>query len=233
MQLLLSLLFVLPGMAFAQSQDSQSCQDRVERGGSIQVQMRPTASGSCFVSVSNFKGNSMVYRGYVFAEDGNLMIFNSFGTGPISESTGAREFYTFPRRHTNPTFKWNEEVRRLEVTSTVGDEYYFDYETAQLSGMNKAEVQVASEITPYNNGGVEIKKYQGLILDAGFKRGSAPTGVPKAKAKFIDAAGTSCNILIGDVFTYSPDGDPYIKYSDKNLAKYLKTKCPKLKFPAN
>lgn len=174
----------------------------------------------------------MVYRGYIFSEDGNLMVFNSFGTGPISESTGAREFYTFPRRQQNPTFKWNEEARRLEVTSTTGDEYYFDYETAQMSGMNKAQVQVAAEVTPFNNGGVEIKGYKGLILDAGFKRGSAPTGNVRGKAKFIDEVGKTCDILIGDVFSYSNDGDPYIKYSDKNLAKYLKTKCPKLKFPA-
>ncbi|UYL08265.1 hypothetical protein B9G69_014545 [Bdellovibrio sp. SKB1291214] len=231
MQLLLSLLFAFPGFASTQAQDSLTCQDRVERGGSIQAQMRPTSNGNCFVSISNYHVTTMLYRGYVFAADGNLMVFNSFGSGPVSETTGAREFYTFPRRFKFPTFTWNEEQRVLVVTSTTGDEFYFDYETAQLKGMNKAEVQVSGEIAKTNAGGVEIKNYKGLIMDAGFKMGSAPTSNARGKVKFTDEAGKNCELTVGDIFSYREDGDPYVKFSDKNLASFLKKKCSKLKFP--
>ncbi|WP_413578721.1 hypothetical protein ACLVWU_09325 [Bdellovibrio sp. HCB290] len=232
MQLLLSLLFAMPVFASTQAQDSQTCQDRVERGGTIQVQMRPTSKGDCFISINNFKLNTMFYRAYLFANDGNMMVFNSFGSGSVSETTGAREFYFFPHRYKNPTFAWNEEQRHLTVTSTAGDEYYFDYDTAQLKGMNKAEIQVTSEISKTNKGGVEITKYQGLVFDAGFKMGSAPTGAPRNKGTFTDENGKTCTLNIGDIFSYSEEGDPYVKYSDKNLAAFLKKKCPKLKFPA-
>lgn len=231
MQLLLSLLFALPSFASTQAQDSQTCQDRVERGGTIQAQMRPTSNGDCFVSISNYKVSTMFYRGYVFSADANLMVFNSFGSGPVSETTGAREFYTFPRRFKYPTFTWNEEQRVLVVTSTTGDEFYFDYETAQPKGMNKAEVQVAAEISKNNGGGVEIKNYKGLIMDAGFKMGSAPTSNPRNKVKFTDETGKTCDLTVGDIFNYREDGDPYVKFSDKNLANFLKKKCSKLKFP--
>ncbi|WP_413581499.1 hypothetical protein [Bdellovibrio sp. HCB288] len=231
MQLLLSLLFATPVFASNHFQDSQTCPDLVERGGSIQVQVRPTDKGNCFLSVGNYKLNTMFYRNYLFAADGNLMVFNSFGSGPISETTGAREFYFFPRRSKYPTFTWNEEQRQLVVTSTTGDEYYFDYETAELKGSNKAVTQVAAEISKTNGGGVEIKKYKGLVFDAGFKMGAAPTSNPRAKGTFTDETGRTCAISIGDIFSYTEDMDPYVKYTDKNLAKFLKSKCSKLKFP--
>ncbi|WP_413587586.1 hypothetical protein [Bdellovibrio sp. HCB274] len=232
MQLLISLLFTMPVFASTQAQDSQTCQDRVERGGSIQMQMRPTESGDCFVSVGNFKINSMFYRNYLFAVDGNLMIFNSFGSGTVSETTGAREFYFFPRRNKYPTVTWNNEQRHLVVTSVTGDEFYFDYETAQPKGMDKAEIQVSPEISKTNKGGVEVLKYKGLVFDAGFRMGTAPTTLPKNKGTFTDETGKTCSVAIGDIFSYTDSGDPYVKYSDKNLAKFLKKKCPKLKFPA-
>jgi hypothetical protein len=231
MQLLISLFMALPSFASTPALDNSTCQDRVERGGSIQVQMRPTGNGDCFVSVSDFKKDSMIYRGYVFAADGNLMVFNSFGTGPVSETTGAREFYTFPRRFKYPSFTWDQEQRALKVISTTGDEYYFDFDSAQLKGQSKAEVYVASEVTKGNAGGVEIKNYKGLILDAGFKMGSAPTSNPRGKVKFTDEVGKTCELTVGDIFSYREDGDPYVKFSDKNLASFLKKKCSKLKFP--
>ncbi|WP_413293998.1 hypothetical protein ACLSU7_02590 [Bdellovibrio sp. HCB185ZH] len=231
MQLLVTLLFALPSFASTQALDNPVCPDRVERGGSIQVQMRPTSNGDCFVSISNYKIDNMFYRGYIFAADGNLMVFNSFGAGPVSETTGAREFYTFPRRQKYPTFLWDQEQGNLKVTSTTGDEYYFDLESAQLKGHSKAEVQVAPEISKNNAGGVEIKNYKGLILDAGFKMGSAPTSNPRNKIKFTDEVGKSCELIVGDIFSYREDGDPYVKFSDKNLKNFLKKKCSKLKFP--
>ncbi|MBO9667028.1 MAG: hypothetical protein J7501_09465 [Bdellovibrio sp.] len=231
MMILLSLLMAFPSFATPE-QEAQSCQSRVERGGSIQVQVNAAQSGACFVSVGNFKRTGMVYRSYLFADDGNFMIFNSYGNGPISETTGAREFYSFPRRFKNPTFKWNEELRRLEVTSCTGDVYYFDYETAEISGMDKAQTKLADAVGKDNKGGVEITAYKGLMMDAGFKMGQAPTQNPAGPVKFTDENGKVCNLTVGDIFKYKEDGDPYVRFKDKELATFLKKKCPKLKFPA-
>ncbi|MDG0816569.1 hypothetical protein [Bdellovibrio svalbardensis] len=228
--LLLSLSVSVPMSSFA---EQQQCPDRVERRGSIQVQQIASSNNAnCFVSVHNFKEGGLIYRDYLFASDGNFMVFNSFGKGPESEFTGAREFFFFPRPATQPSFNWNDETRRLEVTDVSGSKFFFDYEDAQITGIDKATVKVAHEVINTNKGGVDISKFKGLMLDAGFTLGRAPTQSAAGSSTFTDEAGLTCKVKNGDLFKYSADGDVAFRYSDKGLMAFLKTKCPKLKFPA-
>lgn len=219
--------------SFAQTQETQACPDVLERGGSIQLQMIQSSIGVCYISVNNFKNTSMVYRSYLFASTGELLVFNSYGEGPISEFTGAREVFTFPRKNKVPAFNWNAETRRLEVTTVTGDVLQFDYETAELVGWSSAEVAVDPEVKKDNNAGLSIKSYKGLLFDSGFNVGEAPTSSPNRKATFTDETGKTCALKVGDVFKYTESGNPFVKYTDKELAGFLKKKCPKLKFPAN
>lgn len=231
MMMLLSLLMALP--SWAGLQDSLTCQSLTERGGSIQLQMIASANGSCYVSVMNYKNTSMVYRSYLVANTGNFLVFNSYGDGPISDFTGAREVFTFPRRFKNPTYKWNSDSRRLEVTTVSGDTLQFDYETADLVAWSSAEVAIDPEVNKTNNGGLSLKNYKGLMFDPGFTVGEAPTQSPSNKATITDENGKTCSVRVGDLFKYTDDGNPFVKYTDKELAGFLKKKCPKLKFPAN
>lgn len=219
--------------SFAQTHGTQACADVLERGGSIQLQMVQSSIGVCYISVNNFKNTSMVYRSYLFASTGELLVFNSYGEGPISEFTGAREVFTFPRKFPAPAYKWNAESRRLEVTTVTGDVLQFDYETAELVEWSSAEVAVDPEVKKDNNAGLSIKSYKGLLFDSGFNVGEAPTSSPNRKATFTDETGKTCALKVGDVFKYSDSGNPFVKYTDKELAGFLKKKCPKLKFPAN
>ncbi|WP_374030184.1 hypothetical protein [Bdellovibrio bacteriovorus] len=93
---------------------------------------RPSSNGDCYLSLHNFKQGGLVYRDYLFTKD-SLMVFNSFGDGPISQSTGAREYYFFPRKNVIPQFSWNSSDRRLEVTATDGNVVFFDYETTAMT----------------------------------------------------------------------------------------------------
>lgn len=233
MKIIWSLISVGFISAPALAQQAVNCPDKVERRGSIQLQQTPSGDNNgCFISVHNFKADDLLYRDYLLSSDGNLMVFNSFGNGPENEFTGAREFYMFPRPNKTMTYNWNDDARRLEVVDVTGGTVYFDYEDAQISGMTKAAVKVAPDVVPANNGGVEISKFQGLILDAGFTKGHAPTGVAAATSVFTDQSGQTCKVKNGDVFKYTSEGDVNFKYSDKGLMAFLKTKCPKLKLPA-
>ncbi|MEK2645551.1 hypothetical protein [Bdellovibrio sp. BCCA] len=228
---LLKTAFILSfvGITSAFAQDPV-CQNKVERGGSIQVQMRPTGNGECFVSVHSFKTSGLVYRDYLFSKDGNFMVFNSYGDGSISETTGAREFFLFPHRNVIPQFKWNSETRRLEVTAVDGHVYHFDYETAEIAEISDAKVTVASSVNPNNRGGVEIKNYKGLILDAGFTMGRAPTENMKATSVFTDENGKTCKVYNGNIFELTSTGDVRLTVTDQELATFLKKRCPQIKF---
>jgi hypothetical protein len=215
--------------ANAWAEDATTCPDKVERHGSIQLQQDLSNNSVCFISVGNFKTEGGIYRNYLFTSDGEMMVFNSYGWGSDSDSTGAREFFFFPRS-SKMSYNWNETSRRLEITAVSGDQYYFDYEDAQLVGMSKGQVKLANEVNKTNKGGVEILNYQGLLMDGGFKVGSAPTSSQSRNSIFKDAAGASCTVKNTALFTYENDGDVFFKYSDKELSVFLKKNCPKLSY---
>lgn len=224
-----ALLLALPLTAFAQQTPSQSCPDVVDRRGSIQIQQIASGDNNkCYFSVHNFKQSEMVYRDYMFTNDGGFMVFNSFGNGPEDEFTGAREFMMFPRSATQTKYNFNDDARRLEVTDVTGTTYYFDYEDAQLTSADKATVKVASEVVDTNKGGVEISKFQGLLLDSGFSKGHAPTSSKNGISVFTDKTGKTCKVKNSSVFNYTADGDNNFKFDDKALATFLKANCPKL-----
>ncbi len=223
------LLLAIPMSSFAQE---PTCPEKVERRGSIQLQQIPSGNNtSCYISVHNFKQGGLIYRDYSFSSDGNFMVFNSFGNGPDDVDTGAREFFLFPRPAANPSYNWNDDARRLEVIDSSGSKFSFDYEDAQIVSIDKATVKVAPEVVKTNRGGVEISKFKGLILDAGFAIGKAPSQVTTASSTFTDEVGATCKVKNSDVFKYTSDGDVSFKFSDKGLVAFLKVKCPKLKAP--
>lgn len=226
MSFLLSLLFTLQ----AWGSESGACPDILEKRGSIQLQQMVTNDGICFLSVGNFKSSGLVYRNYLFTSDGNLMVFNSFGWGDDSGSTGARDFYMFPRRLTKATYQWNDEARHLEVTDVTGGKLYFDYENAELVRMDKGQVTVDPKVHPNNKGGVEIRSYRGLLLDIGWAVGRSPTQNPSGWAVFRDQQGQSCRVQNREIFRYGSDGDVFFRYSDGALARYLAKTCPKIRF---
>ncbi len=224
MSFLFSLLFTLQ----AWGAEPGTCPDILEKRGSIQLQQMMTNDGFCFLSVGNFKSSGLVYRNYLFTSDGNLMIFNSFGWGDDSGSTGARDFYMFPRPLAKATYQWNDEARHLEVTDVTGGKSHFSYETAELIHMEKGQVTVDPKVHPDNKGGVEIRNYRGLLLDIGWAVGRSPTQNPSGWATFKDHKGQSCRVRNRDVFRYGSDGDVFFKYSDNDLARYLARVCPKI-----
>lgn len=229
MKILCSVLLTLIPLSSFAAFDPATCPDKVERRGSIQIQQ--TVSGDnngCFLSVHNFKQDGMVYRDFLFTTDGEFMVFNSFGNGPEDQFTGAREYYMFPRTAKGITYNWNDDTRHLDVTDMTGAVYSFDYEDSSVTSISKAQVKTAPDVVDTNKGGVEITKFQGLLLDGGFAKGHAPTGVADNSSTFTDKNGKTCKVKNSSIFKYTSDGDNSFKFDDKGLATFLKANCPKL-----
>ncbi|WP_415063620.1 hypothetical protein [Bdellovibrio sp.] len=214
--------------------DPTTCPDIVERQDNTQVQMIwSDATNSCFFSVHPMDGYvDLVYRDFLFSTEGLFMVFNSYGPGDESQTTAAREFFMFPRPLSDIKFKWNFDAQELEVTHVTGDKFIFDTRKARLKSISgAASVKVADYVEPGNRGGVEITNYQGLLLDGGFKIGSAPTGNASNSSVMKDSVGKTCSIRNSELFKYTSDGDVIFKYSENTFPAFIKKRCPQLKAP--
>ena len=183
-------------------------------------------SGLCFVSIDPVDITGLVYRSYALFGDGLMMVFNSYGEGDSPSLTSAREFFFFPRRSA-PLLAMDPKAGTVSVSLTDGGRADFEPATAQLSGLERGAVTVAPKVDPANRGGVEIPKYAGLLLDAGFRVGESPSGLPNNTSTFRDAAGRACKVKNSAVFAYA-NGDHAFRFTDAELSAWLKTACPGL-----
>ena len=183
-------------------------------------------SGICYVSIDPRDTPGLVYRSYVFFGDGLMMVFSSYGEGNSPSVTSAREFFFFPRRGA-PELAMDEKAGTVSVRMSDGGRADFDPATAQLSGFERGSVAVSSKIDPANRGGVEIPRYAGLMLDAGFRQGESPSGRPAAESTFRDASGRTCTAKNSDLFAYA-GGDHSFKFTDAQLSAWLRSACPDL-----
>lgn len=183
-------------------------------------------SGLCFTSIDPTDTANMVYRSYALFGDGLLMVFNSYGEGPSSKMTAAREFFFFPRRGA-PELTMDAKAGTVSVRMSDGARADFAPASAQLSGLERGSVRVASNVDPAGRGGVEIPNYAGLMLDAGFRLGESPSGLPNATSTFRDAYGKTCSVKNADLFAYA-NGDHSFKFTDAQLSAWLRTACPDL-----
>jgi hypothetical protein len=183
-------------------------------------------SGLCFTSIDPMEISGMVYRSYAFFGDGLLMVFSSYGEGSGSKMTSAREFFFFPRRGA-PELAMDPKAGTVSVRMGDGARADFAPATAELSGLERGAATVSAKVDRAERGGVEIPRYAGLMLDAGFRVGESPSGLPNASSTFRDANGTTCAVKNSDLFAYA-NGDHSFKLTDAQLSAWLKTACPRL-----
>jgi hypothetical protein len=225
MKYLICLLLLLSDRALA------NCENIYVRVANIAVhQIYSTHAQSCFLSINPIQVKDLVYRTYSFSVDGDFLIFTSYGDGPESTTTGDRELYFFPRTN-KISFVFNDSDRRLEVTHVNGDVLYFSYDTAKLVGSNRGVFTVADDIKIGDRGGIIVQNYDGLMLDAGFLLGNAPTTKPERKSFFRDQHSNECQVDNADLFDYENENGVTFRLNDSSLQAFLKEKCPQLTWP--
>lgn len=227
------LLSVLATLSLAQAGDPPECTYLVERGGGTQLQrMWNEDSQVCSISVHPMEAYyDLIYRDYSFSSDGLFMVFNSFGPGEDSSSTGAREFFLFPRPVGQLSHSWDDSTQRLTIKNITGDEFVFDSRKARLMSITRGNVIVANDVDPKNKGGVEFQDFPGLIMDGGWSLGASPTGKKSNSSVFQDAKGKKCSVKNSELFKYTSTGDNIFKFrSDSGLQSFLKTRCPSITF---
>lgn len=195
--------------------------------GAAQAYADSLGSGECFVDVGPSNSRDMIYRSYAFFDTGLLMVFNSYGEGSNSATTGSREFYFFPRSG-KLDLKMDAAAGTITVTMADGDEVAIDSTTAQIRSISRAEVAVAPKIDPSNQGGVEVSRFDGLMLDTGYSRGGSAANSPDRPSTFRSGQGQLCRVTNREIFKYA-GGDHFFKFDDAELSAFLKKRCPAIR----
>ena len=181
------------------------------------------ASGTCYISIGSRKLNDLIYRNYLITSDGQIMVFNSFGSGPSTSDTGARVFYLYPRTgELDLTLRGDQIVVQL----VSGHRLIFDPSSVDLFSMEGGSVQVQSQISRRNAGGVEIELDHSYMLDMGFKLGNTPVWDLERQSFFINSKGEKCSFKNEELF-YKKGGEVYPRYpADNKLESVITSKCP-------
>lgn len=220
----LTLLLLGASQVFA----APNCADKYEVFDNTTVQAVPGTT-NCFITVTPRNIYDLTYRDFLFDDDGLFMIFNSLGQGPESETTGAREFYLFPRGVKPLSYDYDGANKRLAVTTPSGKIFTFNTEKAILVSITDTTFTQDYNVVKGNNGGIEITKNNNFFLDLGFTLGQSPSQNPSRKITFKDTRGNTCQVKNSQIFKYTVDSDVIFKYNDAQLKTFLQTSCPKLK----
>lgn len=202
------------------------CDSRIDFLDSIRVQQGHfSQTDTCYISIASRKTYNLEFRNYLITSRGKLQIFNSFGEGPSSTHTGAREFHFFPR---NGVVSYKILEDRVAITLANGDVFDFDIESAEPLTLRKGEFSLDPKISRYNAGGFEVLSYSGLVLDSGFKLGMSPTWYLNRESTFKDALGHECRLKNSELFDKKGDEIFWIHQGDFELYNYLQKRCPSL-----
>lgn len=183
---------------------------------------------TCYLSTHSDASAKLIYRDYILTSNGSMLVFNSFGDGDEGSTTGAREYFFFPRKPSRFDYSLNPAEPILSIQFTNGDQILFSGEKAQPVKMNMASIEIDPEIRPDNQGGVEIKNYNGLLLDLGYAMGTAPSYRPKQKAEFRDPTGRRCQVVMKEIFEITRADSEFRFPTDLELKEYLSSRCPNL-----
>lgn len=228
MKSLLMTLFLMT-MTLSQKVFAFDCSEILTHYDNIQIQRSQFSStdSACFVSIHPMFIKDMKYRDYLLTTDGLFMVFNSYKDGSIASSTGAREYFIFPRNFQKFEIIHEASMQQLIISINDSQNFIFSTATAELMSISGAAVIVDPEITPKNAGGVEIKNFPGILLDSGFRMGGSPTEVSSRSSTFKDINNKSCSIKNSRLFNYEND-EVVFAHDDEQLRDFLKAECKNL-----
>lgn len=206
----------------------ENCQYQITHRDNLQYsQMYQKDVAECWFNIHPMNGyESMTYRSYLVTSSGLFFVFNSYGEGSDQKTTGAREYYFFPRE----TFTGGVNLTADKVSVKMNSKLTMDFETKNLYPLNNPNLVIrnAISINPKNAGGVEVLKYNGVFLDTGFMMGKSPSSVKTIKSMFKNQFGQKCLVLNQDLFDYK-DNNP-ILFHDIVLKRVVASKCPEFKW---
>lgn len=206
-------MLLLYGSELGFTADPVYCPHRQQRIDNLMVSFFYLAQiRSCGVSATD-DSMAVKWRSHIVLSNGEYMVFNNYGYGPVATDTGARVFWFFPRLQI-PKVQMSESIGGssgstqpslssvIHLVSASRVSFKMDTKTSRIVGSDDMEIFESEEISRENNGGVEIMSYPGILLDSGFRMGEAPYVDPDRLSCFRDRVNRSCCLANRELFTY-------------------------------
>ena len=181
----------------------------------------------CFISLHPMDVINMKYRDYYFDNAGLFLVFNSYGEGNISETTGARGFMTFPQIYDYPDFSI-ENNGDVVVRMVSGHTIRLNHEKFSIKEFSPGTF-IENPISPNNGGGLEIFPSKGFWLDQGFKMGGMAIENKLGKTKIFGGKGGVCTLKNTRLYDYSTE-QYNLLYAKEQLSAFVRQTCPVVKF---
>jgi len=210
---------------------SSECPEKSFYQGRIELRTGVSRIHGCFLAIRD-SGDplspSLNYRQYYFYESGMFFVFVSTETDNEKDdrmATGARVYFFRPTGQL-PDYSVTPEGQ--VIVQTAGrQQAVFSIETGTFLSLSHAEISISPEIALGNNGGVEISKFDGVLLDSGWRQGGMPTTLPAGITRVSDLTGPFCDLRNNEIFTYFGSGEFRLTHrSDSEFADFLAVRCP-------
>jgi hypothetical protein len=166
-------------------------------------------------------------RSYSFLSAGQFLVNERFSRSSDRDSavSGTRAFFLFPRPRwlkLDPQAKGGVVTVRLDPVRVVQID-----RSGFIRTMTGAVLEEAPAVTAMTQGGVVFKRFEGIVLDAGWGRGEvAFRKFPDAESTFMDRGGRTCTAPNREVFSYEDRLHPVLAHgSDAELARFLTARC--------
>jgi hypothetical protein len=166
-------------------------------------------------------------RSYSFMAAGQFLVNERFSRSSDRDSavSGTRAFFLFPRPR---WLKLDPQAHGGVVTVHLGSVRVVEIgRSGFISRMSGAVIEEAPAVTAMTQGGVVFKRFEGIVLDAGWGRGEvAFQKYPDAESTFTDRGGRTCNAPNREVFSYEDRRHPVLAHeTDAELAQFLTARC--------
>lgn len=193
--------------------------------GTVVSQGYFSQSQTCFMTVRAMNTTDLIYRDFLFTSRGLMMVFNSFGDGPSSSTTGASEFLFFPIRQALAVDFIDDLV---VVTMANGSKVSFDAEKAFPVELEDGDLLVDPVVRIGNEGGVSVLHFEGIRFEAGFQMGMSPSWYLNRQTQVKDRDGQACLVRNSEIFV-KKDDEIFHRYStNESLRAFLNRRCPAL-----
>jgi hypothetical protein len=158
---------------------------------------------------------------------GQFLVNERFSRSSDRDSavSGTRAFFLFPRPR---WLKLEPQARGGVVTVRLDPVRVVEIgSTGFIRRMTGAILEEASAITATTQGGVVFKRFEGVILDAGWGRGEVAFHKhPDGESTFTDRGGRVCAAPNRQIFDYGDRYKPVLGFgSDLELARFLTERC--------
>jgi hypothetical protein len=195
-----------------------SCKAKTWQNEVFKVEKYPSLKAkTCYVSVTPKNFSNLKYRAFQFNALGKFLIFNSFGEGSTSTSTGARVYHFFPFSNEIDFSVVGEEIK---ISFSNKKFFYFDKNTGDIKKQDGFDFAMDSTIHPSNQGGLEIKYYSDLYLDVGFSMGKDPSSILNREVVFY-LENQKCKMKTNEIF----NSEGLLKVSKQDLNQLIKDNC--------